>query len=102
MISVLRYPQDTYMLRAIGDKVYYYFIIRLSFYYCPLPFIIFSPWIEKKIWATFEDGIHHLSVHLKDYRADLFEQKTEKILKKEKLRKKEGRRKLHSPFSQCI
>src|SRR5690606_28611290 len=29
-------------------------------------FIIFSPWIEKKIWATFEDGIHHLSVHLKD------------------------------------
>lgn len=45
-------------------------------------FIIFSPWIEKKIWATFEDGIHHLSVHLKDYRADLFEQKTEKMLKK--------------------
>jgi ADP-heptose:LPS heptosyltransferase len=48
-------------------------------------FIIFSPWIEKKIWATFEDGIHHLSVHLKDYRADLFEQKTEKLLKKESL-----------------
>ncbi|WP_228515079.1 glycosyltransferase family 9 protein [Flavobacterium sp. MR2016-29] len=48
-------------------------------------FIIFSPWIEKKIWATFEDGIHHLSVHLKDYRADLFEQKTEKMLKKEAL-----------------
>lgn len=45
-------------------------------------FIIFSPWIEKKIWATFEDGIHHLSVHLKDYRPDLFEEKTEKILKK--------------------
>jgi ADP-heptose:LPS heptosyltransferase len=48
-------------------------------------FIIFSPWIEKKIWATFEDGIHHLSVHLKDYRPDLFEGKTEKILKKESL-----------------
>ena len=48
-------------------------------------FIIFSPWIEKKIWATFEDGIHHLSVHLKDYRPDLFEQKTEKMLKKEAL-----------------
>jgi heptosyltransferase-2 len=29
-------------------------------------FIIF--WIEKKIWATLEDGIHHLSVHLNDYR----------------------------------
>jgi ADP-heptose:LPS heptosyltransferase len=48
-------------------------------------FIIFSPWIEKKIWATFEDEIHHLSVHLKDYRSDLFEQKSEKMLKKEAL-----------------
>jgi len=48
-------------------------------------FIIFSPWIEKKIWATFEDGIHHLSVHLKDYRPDLFENKTEKMLKKDAL-----------------
>jgi ADP-heptose:LPS heptosyltransferase len=48
-------------------------------------FIIFSPWIEKKIWATFEDGIHHVSVHLKDYRSDLFENKTEKTLKKESL-----------------
>ncbi|PWK00847.1 heptosyltransferase-2 [Flavobacterium araucananum] len=48
-------------------------------------FIIFSPWIEKKIWATFEDGIQHLSVHLKDYREDLFEYKTEKMLKKESL-----------------
>lgn len=48
-------------------------------------FIIFSPWIEKKIWATFEDGIHHLSVHLKDYHEDLFEGKSEKTLKKEAL-----------------
>ncbi|AWK05246.1 ADP-heptose--LPS heptosyltransferase [Flavobacterium crocinum] len=48
-------------------------------------FIIFSPWIEKKIWATFEDGIHHLSVHLKDYKPELFENKTEKMLKKESL-----------------
>ena len=48
-------------------------------------FIIFSPWIEKKIWATFEDEIHHISVHLKDYRSDLFEHKTEKMLKKESL-----------------
>ncbi|PWB24514.1 glycosyltransferase family 9 protein [Flavobacterium sp. HTF] len=48
-------------------------------------FIIFSPWIEKKIWATFEDGVHHLSVHLQDYRTDLFEDKTEKMLKKESL-----------------
>lgn len=48
-------------------------------------FIIFSPWIEKKIWATFEDGIHHLSVHLQDFCPDLFEHKTEKMLKKESL-----------------
>lgn len=48
-------------------------------------FIIFSPWIEKKIWATFEDGNRHLSVHLKDYDQDLFEGKSEKTLKKEAL-----------------
>lgn len=48
-------------------------------------FIIFSPWIEKKIWATFEDGIQHLSVHLNDYRPDLLKNKTEKMLKKESL-----------------
>ncbi|MWB94793.1 lipopolysaccharide heptosyltransferase family protein [Flavobacterium sp. GA093] len=48
-------------------------------------FIIFSPWIEKKIWATFEDGIRHLSVHLNDFRPDLLEGKTEKILKKDAL-----------------
>lgn len=48
-------------------------------------FIIFSPWIEKKIWATFEDGIRHLSVHLKDFRPALFENKSEKMLKKESL-----------------
>jgi len=30
-------------------------------------FIIFSPWIDKNVWSTFEDGINHTSVHLKDY-----------------------------------
>lgn len=45
-------------------------------------FIIFSPWIEKKIWATLEDGIHHISVHLNDFKSELFETKTEKELKK--------------------
>ncbi len=44
-------------------------------------FIIFSPWIEKKIWATFEDGIHHRSVHLKEFRPDLLDGYTEKQLK---------------------
>jgi ADP-heptose:LPS heptosyltransferase len=33
-------------------------------------FIIFSPWIDKNVWATFEDGINHVSVHLKDYFPD--------------------------------
>jgi ADP-heptose:LPS heptosyltransferase len=44
-------------------------------------FIIFSPWIEKKIWATFEDGIHHRSVHLKEFRPDLLDGYSEKQLK---------------------
>jgi len=44
-------------------------------------FIIFSPWIEKKIWATFEDGIHHRSVHLREFRPDLLEGYSEKELK---------------------
>jgi heptosyltransferase-2 len=46
-------------------------------------FIIFSPWIEKKMWATFEDGKNHCSVHLKDFEPALFDNKTEKELKKE-------------------
>jgi heptosyltransferase-2 len=41
---------------------------------------LLSPLIEKKIWATLEDGIHHLSVHLNDYRPELLSQKTEKNL----------------------
>jgi len=45
-------------------------------------FIIFSPWIEKKIWATFEEGKFHKSVHLKDYKQELFKNKLEKELKK--------------------
>jgi heptosyltransferase-2 len=44
-------------------------------------FTIFSPWIEKKIWATLEDGRHHISVHLNDFKPKLFINKTEKELK---------------------
>lgn len=44
-------------------------------------FIIFSPWIEKKIWSTFEDDIHHLSVHLQEFRPELFEGYSEKRLR---------------------
>lgn len=35
-------------------------------------FTIFSPFVEKKIWATFEDGIKNISVHLKDFKPELF------------------------------
>jgi ADP-heptose:LPS heptosyltransferase len=48
-------------------------------------FIIFSPWIEKKIWATLEDGVHHISVHLNDFKPQLLASKTEKELKKNAL-----------------
>ncbi|TRX25505.1 glycosyltransferase family 9 protein [Flavobacterium franklandianum] len=48
-------------------------------------FIIFSPWIEKKIWATLEDGIHHISVHLNDFKPELLVSKTDKELKKNAL-----------------
>jgi ADP-heptose:LPS heptosyltransferase len=44
-------------------------------------FTIFSPWIEKKIWATLEDGRHHISVHLNDFKPKLFINKIEKELK---------------------
>ncbi len=44
-------------------------------------FIIFSPWIEKKVWATFEDGIHQTSVHLKEFHPELLSAYTEKELK---------------------
>jgi len=45
-------------------------------------YIIFSPWIEKKVWATFEDGVFHKSTHLKDYLPQLFANQTESYLKK--------------------
>jgi ADP-heptose:LPS heptosyltransferase len=44
-------------------------------------FIIFSPWIEKKIWATFEDGFIHNSVHLNDFKPEIFSILSEKELK---------------------
>ncbi len=49
-------------------------------------FIIFSPWIHKKMWATFEDGILHDSVHLKDFKPKLFQNKTDKELKQDALK----------------
>jgi ADP-heptose:LPS heptosyltransferase len=44
-------------------------------------FTIFSPWIEKKIWATFEDGVDNQSVHLNDFKPQLLYNKTVPELK---------------------
>ena len=45
-------------------------------------FIIFSPWIDKEVWATFEDGINHVSVHLKDYFPEKFKNLNNREIKK--------------------
>lgn len=45
-------------------------------------FIIFSPWIDKKGWATFEDGVNNVSLHLKDFKPERFENRTPSEIKK--------------------
>jgi len=45
-------------------------------------FIIFSPWIDKQVWATFEDGVNHVSVHLKDFYPQWCAGKSQKTLRK--------------------
>ncbi|WP_111309527.1 glycosyltransferase family 9 protein [Confluentibacter sediminis] len=47
-------------------------------------FSIFSPWIEKKNWAIFENE-KNISVHLKDYKPGFFKDKEGKKIKKEAL-----------------
>ncbi|WP_418513246.1 glycosyltransferase family 9 protein [Corallibacter sp.] len=44
-------------------------------------FTIFSPWIDKDTWSIFEDDSNNASVHLKDYKPDLYANKTEKEMK---------------------
>lgn len=44
-------------------------------------FTIFSPWIKKESWSTFEDGLTHIGVHLNDYEPNLLENKSREILK---------------------
>lgn len=46
-------------------------------------FTIFSPWIGKEVWNMFEDGIHHDSVHLKDFNPEIYKNKLPKELKPE-------------------
>jgi len=44
-------------------------------------FTIFSPVIDKLGWNSFEDGINYISVHLKDYNPNLFENLSIKDIK---------------------
>lgn len=48
-------------------------------------FTIFSPWIQKDAWNMFEDGKQHVSIHLKDVKPELYEDKKAKDLKIEAL-----------------
>jgi len=36
-------------------------------------FTIYSPYIEKSHWNSFEDGLKHESIHLKEEKPELFE-----------------------------
>ncbi|MBD3582618.1 glycosyltransferase family 9 protein [Flavobacterium selenitireducens] len=44
-------------------------------------FTIFSTWIKKEAWNAFDDGLHNVSVHLKDFRPDLYGSKSAKQMK---------------------
>lgn len=35
-------------------------------------FTIFSTWIKKEAWNAFDDGVHNVSVHLKDFKPELY------------------------------
>jgi heptosyltransferase-2 len=45
-------------------------------------FTIFSPWIKKEAWGLFEDKKQNVSVHLKDFKPELYYGKTARTLKK--------------------
>ncbi|WP_298894199.1 glycosyltransferase family 9 protein [uncultured Psychroserpens sp.] len=44
-------------------------------------FTVFSPWISKESWNMFENDSSHVSVHLKDFKPELYEGKTLKEAK---------------------
>ncbi|RZJ25200.1 MAG: hypothetical protein EOO48_13850 [Flavobacterium sp.] len=44
-------------------------------------FTIFSTWIKKEAWNSFEDGKHTVSVHLKDFKPELYGSKSAKEMK---------------------
>lgn len=44
-------------------------------------FTIFSTWIKKEAWNAFEDGTQNVSVHLKDFKPELYGNKSAKEMK---------------------
>ena len=48
-------------------------------------FTIFSTWINKESWNSFEDGKKIVSVHLKDFKPELYNKKNPKEMKKKAL-----------------
>jgi heptosyltransferase-2 len=44
-------------------------------------FTIFSPWINPLAWASFEDGKHHMSIHLKELKPSFYSNVNFKELK---------------------
>lgn len=48
-------------------------------------FSIFSPWIKKEGWNGFENDGTHVSVHLKDFNSNLYDNKIQKEIKKDAL-----------------
>jgi ADP-heptose:LPS heptosyltransferase len=44
-------------------------------------FTIFSTWIKKEAWNSFDDGIKNVSVHLKDLKPELYGEKSAKEMK---------------------
>lgn len=45
-------------------------------------YTIFSPWIDKESWSTFDDGIINKAIHLKDFYPNLLANKSRKERKK--------------------
>jgi heptosyltransferase-2 len=48
-------------------------------------FTIFSPWINKQSWNAGEDEINHVSVHLNDFKPELYDGKLPKKMKAQAL-----------------
>lgn len=48
-------------------------------------FSIFSPWIKKEAWNSFEDGVTNVAIHLKDFKPQLYGNKSVKKMKPKSL-----------------